>query len=81
MTHIQTKSVVLRLPCVDDKSKTSRVDEKSNDDRTPLHCAAWNDHVESCHHFSSQQHEPPYSSLRGLLTCYYGYSTMFAVKA
>ena len=47
---------------IDEKSKAARVDEKDNDDRTPLHHAVLNGHVESCRHYSSHQHEPPYSS-------------------
>ncbi len=49
---------------VDEKSKGVRVDEKSNDDRTPHDHSKLHNAVESCHHYSSHQHEPPYSSHR-----------------
>jgi hypothetical protein len=52
------------LSGVDQKSKAARVDEKNNDDRTPHGHSKLHDAVESCHHYLSRPHEPPYSSHR-----------------
>ena len=49
---------------VDEKSKAARVDEKNNDDRTPHGHSKLHNAVESCYHYLSHPHEPPYSSHR-----------------
>ena len=52
------------LTGVDEKSKAARVDEMNNDDRTPHGHSKLHNAVESCYHYLSHPHEPPYSSHR-----------------